>query len=312
MRGAMSSWRKAVSAAVSVAMLLPTAVLVSTLLLGVTMQTEMSRRAAANAADLKAEEAKKLLRVTILRGPSNESLVNIYAAGKLPIQVDYLIAIGYDGGIITERDEIILALRPGDNVTVTPGWLDPGLEGYNNDFWRMRREVRSLILHTSDGNTFYASWGPWNKEMVIASGGRGGGGPSPLSISATCTVGATVWWDPLINVGFAQNFRLSCNVIVSGSGPPYSYSMFYWTRPPDFAYPNRPICSTTGTVYSGNFNDGCSNYTLTRNFYTTMPRVEVWVYVWDNERTVGGIGTCRLDGLANGVTSCVVIISATG
>jgi len=160
------SWRKAVSAAVSVAMLLPIAALVSTLLLGVIMQTEMSRSAAANVADLKAEEAKKLLRVTILRGPSNESLVNIYAAGKLPIQVDYLIAIGYDGGIIAERNEVILALRPGDNVTVTPGWLDPGLEGYNNDFWRMRREVRSLILHTSDGNTFYASWGPWNKEFV--------------------------------------------------------------------------------------------------------------------------------------------------
>lgn len=160
------SWRKAVSAAVSVAMLLPVATLVSTLLLGVIIQTEMSRRAAVNAADLKAEEAKKLLRVTILRGPSNESLVNIYAAGKLPIQVDYLIAEGYDGSVIAERNEVILALRPGDNVTVNPGWLDPGLEGYNNDFWRMRREVRSLILHTSDGNTFYASWGPWNKEFV--------------------------------------------------------------------------------------------------------------------------------------------------
>jgi hypothetical protein len=160
------SWRKAVSAAVSVAMLLPVAALVSTLLLGVIMQTEMSRRAAVNAAELKAEEAKKLLRVTILRGPSNESLVNIYAAGKLPIQVDYLIAEGYDGSIIAERNEIILALRPGDNVTVTPGWLDPGLEGYNNDFWMIRREVRSLILHTSDGNTFYASWGPWGKEFV--------------------------------------------------------------------------------------------------------------------------------------------------
>jgi hypothetical protein len=165
-RAVKPSWRKAVSAAVSVTMLLPVAVLVSTLLLGVTVQTEMSSRAAANAADLKAEEAKKLLRVTILRGPSNESLVNIYAAGKLPIQVDYLIAIGYDGGIITERDEIILVLRPGDNITVTPGWLDPGLEGYDNDFWMMRREVRSLILHTSDGNTFYASWGPWGKEFV--------------------------------------------------------------------------------------------------------------------------------------------------
>jgi archaellum component FlaF (FlaF/FlaG flagellin family) len=165
-RAVKPSWRKAVSAAVSVAMLLPVAALVSTLLLGVIMQTGMSRRAAANAADLKAEEAKKLLRVTILRGPSNESVVNIYAAGKLPIQVDYLIAEGYDGSVIAERNEIILTLRPGDNVTVTPGWLDPGLEGYNNDFWRMRREVRSLILHTSDGNTFYASWGPWNKEFV--------------------------------------------------------------------------------------------------------------------------------------------------
>jgi hypothetical protein len=107
------SWRKAVSAAVSVAMLLPVATLVSTLLLGVIMQTEMSRRAAANAADLKAEEAKKLLRVTILRGPSNESLVNIYAAGKLPIQVDYLIAEGYDGSVIAERNEIISGAKAG-------------------------------------------------------------------------------------------------------------------------------------------------------------------------------------------------------
>jgi hypothetical protein len=165
-RAVKPSWRKAVSAAVSVAMLLPVVALVSMLLLGVIMQTEMSRRAAVNAADLKAEEAKKLLRVTILRGLSNESLVNLYAAGKLPIEIDYLIVTGYDGSVIAERNEIILALRPGDNVTVTPGWLDPGLEGYNNDFWRMRREVRSLILHTSDGNTFYSSWGPWGKEFV--------------------------------------------------------------------------------------------------------------------------------------------------
>ncbi len=167
MRGAVKASRKAVAAAVSVAMLVPAAALMSVLILGVTMQTEAARRAGLNAADLKAEAAKKLLRVSILRGASNESLVNIYAAGKLPIQIDYLIAIDVNGTVVAERDEVILVLRPGDNMTVTPSMLDPGLDIYDNDFWRMRREIRALILHTSDGNAFYAAWGPWNTGFVV-------------------------------------------------------------------------------------------------------------------------------------------------
>jgi hypothetical protein len=158
--------RKGVAAGVSVAILVPTITLVSVLLLGLVMQANNAQLAGANAADLQAEEAKKLLRASILRGPSNDTWVNLYAAGKLPISVDYLIATGYDGGIIAERDEVILTLRPGDNVTLRPSQLDLALEPYDNDYWRMRREVKALILHTSDGNTFYLSWGPWGGMLA--------------------------------------------------------------------------------------------------------------------------------------------------
>jgi hypothetical protein len=267
----------------------------------------MSRRAAANAADLKAEEAKKLLRVTILRGPSNESLVNIYAAGKLPIQVDYLIAEGYDGSVIAERNEIILALRPGDNVTVTPGWLDPGLEGYNNDFWRMRREVRSLILHTSDGNTFYASWGPWNKEMVIASGGRGGGGLRVLS--AACTVSATVGWNAIRGSGTASQFNLVCDFTVDGGNPPdIEYSIALKTTSDWSPYP-WTVCANSGVARSNSFTASCYRMD-SATYHTPYPslRVEASISI-EGDPVWSSAGNCRLNGLAAGRTSCAVNLS---
>jgi len=191
MCGAVKASRKAAAAAVSLAMLLPAAALVSTLLLGVSMQSEAARRAGLNAADLKAEDAKKLLRVSILRGPSNESLVNLYAAGKLPIHVDYLLAVNADGNVVAEREGVILTLRPGENVTLAPGDLDPALAIYDNDFWGMRRELRSLILHTSDGNTFHASWGPWVGQSAVTVT-RPGGVTTYTTTTATVTVTTTV------------------------------------------------------------------------------------------------------------------------
>jgi len=193
MRGAVKASRKATAAAVSLAMLLPTAALVSVLLLGVSMQSEAARRAGLNAADLKAEDAKKLLRVSILRGPSNESLVNLYAAGRLPINVDYLLAVDADGNVVVEREGVILTLRPGENMTLTPGDLDPALAIYDNDFWGMRRELTSLILHTSDGNTFHASWGPWVGQSAATVTSPGGGATTTYTTTTvTMTVSPTV------------------------------------------------------------------------------------------------------------------------
>ncbi|MEM4417519.1 MAG: hypothetical protein QXD32_05630 [Nitrososphaerota archaeon] len=153
--------RGGVSAAVSIAVLVPVLTLASVLLLSVYVQATMSQQAGLNQAGLAAEEGKKYLRVTALRGPSNQTLINLYGAGKLPITVDYLLVELQNGTILAERGGNILSVGPGENVTVAPSQLDPRLAPYDGDYWKAKREIRQLILHTSDGNSLYLSWGAW-------------------------------------------------------------------------------------------------------------------------------------------------------
>ena len=325
--------RKGVAAGVSVAMLVPVVTLTAVLLLGTMMQAELHQRAAANAANLRAEEGKKYLRASILRGASNESLVNLYAAGKLPIDVDYLLAIDHNGTVLAERNEVILSLNPGDNVTLTPGQLDPRLSVYDGDFWRMKREVRELILHTSDGNTYHLSWGPWGGFMaatystntattstattrttttftVTVSVRQTVYAPSTTTytylirprtfmtepfmyVSASCTAEAsyiryssdwTEWSD----------LRVSCDVSVSGSGPPYSYSL------------SANYCSSSGSSSSNRFSIGCSSDGTVEFIRSDRLTIPVSITVTSNYQ-ISRSGSCTLIATiwyGQGTTSC--------
>lgn len=153
--------RKGVSAAVSVAILVPVITLSSMLLLSAYIQATAPQQAALNQASLAAEEGKKYLRVSALRGPSNQTLINLYGAGKLPITVDYLLVELQNGTILVEKSGNILTVNPGENVTISPSQLDQRLTPYDRDYWKAKREIKQLILHTSDGNSLYLSWGVW-------------------------------------------------------------------------------------------------------------------------------------------------------
>jgi hypothetical protein len=326
--------RKGVAAGVSVAILVPTITLVSVLLLGLVMQANKAQLAGANAADLQAEEAKKLLRASILRGPSNDTWVNLYAAGKLPISVDYLIATGHDGGIIAERDEVILTLRPGDNVTLRPSQLDLALEPYDNDYWRMRREVKALILHTSDGNTFYVSWGPWGGMLAATfSTNTATTSTAYTTTTTTHTVSVsvirtiymptthtyTVWITPRTFTTQPLMFvSASCNVQTNYNryyyGGPYrtdwydlsvscTVSVSGGVSPPYSYSLSAGYCSSSGSASSNTFTVGCS-------------RGGTYVSDWSNTLTISvGLtvnsmsksGSCTLQaGSGQGSTSCTV------
>jgi len=159
--------RKAVSAAVSVALLVPVITLASMLILNAYIQSTLSQNAALNQAGLAAEEGKKYLRATALRGPSNQTLINLYGAGKLPITIDYLIVELQDGTVLVEKSGDILTVNPGENVTIAPSQLDPRLSPYDGDYWKAKREIGRLILHTGDGNTLYLSWGQWAGATAV-------------------------------------------------------------------------------------------------------------------------------------------------
>lgn len=153
--------KKGVSAAVSVAILVPVIALSSMLLLSAYIQATASHQAGLNQASLAAEEGKKYLRATAFRGPSNQTLINLYGAGKLPITVDYLLVELQNDTILVEKSGNILTVNPGENVTIAPSQLDPRLASYDGDYWKAKREIKQLILHTSDGNSLYLSWGTW-------------------------------------------------------------------------------------------------------------------------------------------------------
>jgi hypothetical protein len=326
--------KKGVAAGVSVAILVPTITLVSVLLLGLVMQANKAQLAGANAADLQAEEAKKYLRASIIRGASGRSLINLYAAGKLPIHVDYLLATAYNGTVLAEKDGLIISLNPGDNVTLAPSQLDPRLAPYDGDYWRMRREVRQIILHTSDGNTFYLSWGPWGGALAATfSTNTATTFTAYTTTTTTHTVSVfvirtiymptthtyTVWITPRTFTTEPLMFvSASCNVQTNYNR--YYYGGSYRTDwydlsvsctvtvsggvSPPYSYSlSAGYCSSSGSASSNTFNVDCS-------------RGGTYVSDWSNTLTISvGLtvnsmsksGSCALQaGSGQGSTSCTV------
>lgn len=164
----MKRSRKGVSAAISIAILLPVVAMTSMLVLNLYLQSTASQQAAVRQAELAAEEGKKYLRLSALRGPANETLINLYGAGKLPITVDYILVQLQNDTILVDRGGNILTVNPGENITLTPSQLDPRLAPYDLNYWTAKREIKQFILHTSDGNSLHLSWGPWG-GMVAAT-----------------------------------------------------------------------------------------------------------------------------------------------
>ncbi|MEM2072837.1 MAG: hypothetical protein QXD47_08775 [Candidatus Caldarchaeum sp.] len=164
----MKRSKKGVSAAISIAILLPVVTMTSMLLLNLYLQSTASQQAALRQAELAAEEGKKYLRLSALRGPANETLINLYGAGKLPITIDYILVQLQNDTILVDRGGNILTVNPGENITLTPSQLHPRLAPYDLDYWKAKREIKQFILHTSDGNSLHLSWGPWG-GMVAAT-----------------------------------------------------------------------------------------------------------------------------------------------
>lgn len=163
----------AIAAAASIMLIIPISTFISVLLLGMMMQAQLSGQAAVRQAELEAETGKMLLRASIIKGESNTSLVHMYGAGKLPITVDYLLVELHNGTILVEKSGEIMTIEPGMNITAPVSSLDQRLAVYDNDFWRMRREVRQLILHSSDGSMFYIGWGPlYTQRAVVVLGNQ--------------------------------------------------------------------------------------------------------------------------------------------
>jgi len=343
--------RKGVAAGVSVAILVPTITLVSVLLLGLVMQANKAQLAGANAADLQAEEGKKYLRASIIRGASNQSLVNLYAAGKLPIHVDYLLATAYNGTVLAEKNGVIISLNPGDNVTLAPSQLDARLAPYDGDYWRMRREVRQLILHTSDGNTFYLSWGPWGGALAATfSTNTATTSTSYTTTTTTHTVSVSVIrtiYMPstetrVVTVGYPTRFTTSStqpplfiSVSCTGSAT-YSWvslgSYYRWDNPsvscnvsvsgqgPPYSYSmsmSAPYlsCSSSGSSSSTSFSTGCSRngYAGASGDMYTPLTLTVYVSVTGGGKTASGSGYCFLyPGLYSGTSSCSTSFTASG
>jgi hypothetical protein len=326
--------KKGVAAGVSVAILVPTITLVSVLLLGLVMQANNAQLAGANAADLQAEEGKKYLRAAIIRGASNQSLVNLYAAGKLPIHVDYLLATAYDGTVLAEKNGLIISLNPGDNVTLAPSQLDTRLAPYDGDYWRMRREVKALILHTSDGNTFYLSWGPWGGALAATfSTNTATTSTSYTTTTTTHTVSASV--TRTINIRSTSTYTVrmtprtftteplmfvsaSCNVQTGYNS--YYYGGSYRTdwydlsisctvsvsgivNPPYSYTLYAGYCISSGSASSNTFTVGCNREGTYATTWSDSLIYSVGLTVY----SVSKYGSCTLQaGYGQGSTSCTI------
>ncbi|MEM4273897.1 MAG: hypothetical protein QW420_06030 [Candidatus Caldarchaeum sp.] len=230
--------KKGVSAAVSVAVLVPVIVLSFMLLLSAYIQATASHQAGLNQASLAAEEGKKYLRLTAFRGPSNQTLINLYGAGKLPITVDYLLVELQNGTILVEKSGNILTVNPGENVTIAPSQLDPRLASYDGDYWKAKREIKQLILHTSDGNSLYLSWGTW-AGAIAATYSTNTATTTTRTSSTTTTIVQTV--TVLYRVRAA-----STTTTTSYTGAPQSFtSVSGWQG----QYTVTVSCSASGSYY---------------------------------------------------------------
>jgi hypothetical protein len=244
--------RKGVSAAFSIAILVPVITLASMLLLSAYIQATLSHQAGLNQASLAAEEGKKYLRVSALRGPANQTLINLYGAGKLPITVDYLLVELQNGTILVEKSGNILTVNPGENVTIAPSQLDTRLAPYDGDYWKAKREIRQLILHTSDGNSLYLSWGVWAGATVATYSTNTA---TTTTQTATTTTTATQTATVLVSVRAPSTSTMT----VCTGCPRYTTT----TLPPILASVS---CTATITVYrryyGGSYRSHLSNWRL--------------------------------------------------
>ena len=164
---------------------------------------------------------------------------------------------------------------------------------------------RTAVATVTDMNSSTAS-----ASLVVAEQceglpppGGGGGGDGPIYVTATCTVSAR-----LLSNNRMYNFRLDCNVVVNGSGPPYDYSASLRTSP-DFSLYPYTVCADGGTATSNSFGTGCYR-SDSIGFFTYNPRVNVYLTVSKEGRTVELQGSCRL-GSTGSVRSCSVNLSGT-
>ncbi|MEM0462341.1 MAG: hypothetical protein QW318_09105 [Candidatus Caldarchaeum sp.] len=119
----------------------------SMLVLNLYLQSTASQQAALRQAELAAEEGKKYLRLSAVRGLSNETLINLYGAGKVPITIDYILVQLQNDMILVDRGCNILTVNPGENITLTPSQLDPRLAPYDLDYWKAEREKTVHTTH---------------------------------------------------------------------------------------------------------------------------------------------------------------------
>jgi hypothetical protein len=135
----------------------------------------------------------------------------------------------------------------------------------------------------------------------------GGGGSGPLTVSVTCTVGATISGSSIGGYSASQ-LSLDCNFAVSGPNPPYDYSAALKSTIDLNPYPYT-ICSTGGTSSSNNFNGGCYNGgSLSASRSDPLVRVEVSVS--KGSENVYLTGSCRLSG-SGSRSYCTVTLSGS-
>jgi len=248
--------RKAVSAAVSVALLLPVITLASMLILNAYIQSTLSQNAALNQAGLAAEEGKKYLRATALRGPSNQTLINLYGASKLPITIDYLIVELQNGTVLVEKSGNILTVNPGENITIAPSQLDPRLSPYDGDYWKAKREIRQFILHTGDGNTLYLSWGQWAGATAVTYS---------TNTATTWTTTTTTTTSITETATYLYLVRMATTTTTTHyiGGPRYTTTVPGWTGP----YSATASCTLSGYYV---YRSGWGYYWLSFNIDCTV------------------------------------------
>jgi hypothetical protein len=134
----------------------------------------------------------------------------------------------------------------------------------------------------------------------------GGGGSGPLTVSVTCTVGATISGSS--NRYTVSQISLDCNFAVSGPNPPYDYSAAVKTTT-DFGLYPYTICATSGTSSSNSFNDGCYRMDgISSSRQDPMVRIEASVN--KGGENVYLTGSCRLSG-SGSRSYCTVTLSGS-
>lgn len=79
------------------------------------------------------------------------------------IRIDYIVVLDKAGNvkIRLEGDQVpapLKAIPPGLRVTLKPSELGLG-SAYDNDYWKMKREILRIMVHSADGNVFSSIYG---------------------------------------------------------------------------------------------------------------------------------------------------------